>query len=521
MAANTITMLQIRRIIQLHGNGESKRSIARQCSLSRNTVKEYLVLINKSGLNVGELLSMDDLQLNRLLHDPSRSTALPDNRQPALESQFDTLSKELRKTGVTRQLLWQEYRIMYPDGYSYSQFCHLLNQHLQTKETVMHFFHKAGEKMLVDFAGKTMHYTTHTGEKVSCQIFIAVLPFSGYTYTEAVHSQQQGDFLNCMENALRYFGGVPGCIVSDNLKSCIKKANRYEPELTELLEQFSLHYNTTVTAARIYKPRDKASVEKAVHLAYERVYAPLRNQTFSSLTDLNTAITHQLHAHHQRNFRNTEQTREQLFKQQEQELLRSLPSSRMGISQTASAKVQRNYHIVLGQDWHYYSVPYQYTGKQVKIIYTDTTVEIYYELKRIALHTRSRKRNGYSTHTDHMPSNHQHHSQIKGWDADYFRNKAKGLSPEIGQAIECILQSRFFYEQTYNACLGILRLADKYSCDRLSQACKIALQAKAVNYRFINNILINNMDQKEQASETTNVVSMGWHKNLRGPLAYQ
>jgi transposase len=408
MAAKLIGMLQLRRILQLLDNGSKIRSIARDLGISRNTVKAYLPAIARSKLAIAELLALNDEALSALIHEPERGSLTGDTRYQDFQHCLAVIEEELKKTGVTRQLLWQEYRMVHPDGYGYTQFCYHLQEHFKHKDTVMHFVHNPAEKMLIDFAGKTIRYTDEEGKEIKCQVFIAILPYSGYTYVEAVHSQKQDDFVRCLENALIFFGGVPGCIISDNLKSCIKRADRYEPQLTDLLDQFSLYYNTTVSATRVAKPRDKASVEKAVNLTYQRIYAPIRNKAFRCLEDLNAAIREQTKEHHSRRFRQSQESRQYLFETEEKSGLRPLPSSRMQISNTVTAKVQGNYHIVLGQDWHYYSVPYQYTGKEVKVVYTHASVEIYLEHKRIAVHRRNVRRNGYTTIGEHMPENHRH-----------------------------------------------------------------------------------------------------------------
>ena len=520
MTAKTIEMLQIKGIIQLKNNGESIRSIAKKLSISRNTVKDYLKIFANTGLTIPDLFALSDENLNALIFDPVADSKPQLKRLQDLEKVFSTIETELGKTGVTKELVWQEYKIQHPDGYSYSQFCHYLSRFLEQKQSVMHFMHKPGEKMEFDFAGKTMSFINNQGQTITCQIFVAILPFSGYTYIEAVLGQSGAELIRCLENALIYLGGVVVCMVTDNMKTCVKRPDRYEPELTDLITQFSLHYNTTVMPARVRKPRDKASVEKAVHLAYQRVFAPLRNENFNSLEELNAGIRKQLIGHHGRQFRNGDLGRGELFEQQEKPLLRSLPSSRLEIKRTVHAKVQKNYHVVLGKDWHYYSAPYQYTGKTVSIVYTDSLVEIYYEHKRIALHSRNCRKNGYTTIKEHMPENHLHFAETKGYDADYFRKKARKISPETAELIENILQTRFFYEQTYNACFGILKLADKYSPERLTRACAIALQAKAYSYRFINNILKNNTDKRGNELQG-DLFTYSVHENLRDPNEYK
>jgi transposase len=517
MSAKPIKMDQIRRIIQLLEQGASLRSIALQCGISRNTVRQYHKQITQSGCTYAQLLSLDDEKLSAVIYDSG--TEKNNERLSVMEGLLESFKKELSKRGVTRQLLWQEYRLEHEDGYGYTQFCYYLERWLQREDAVMHFQYNPAEKMMVDFAGKKITVHRLDGSVHSYEAFLAILPFSGYTYMEVTVSQKQLDFLNALENALIFFTGVPLCTLMDNFKSGVVKADRYEPQLTDLMQQFGLHYNTTVMATRPYKPRDKASVEKAVHLAYERIYAPLRNRTFENLHQLNVAIAEQLAAHNRRPFRRSEQSREGLFLEQEKPLLRPLPGCRLAVKKVVQAKVQRNYHVVLGEDWHFYSVPFEHVGKQVEIHYTELHVEIYLDIKRVAVHTRRRGRNGYSTLAEHMPERHKHRMYQKGWDADYFRTQARKLSLEVEQAIDKILASRFFYEQTYNACLGILRLEQKYGKERLSAACSIALKANAVNYRFISNILKSGKDKALQQPALQNATA--GHENIRGSQAYQ
>ncbi len=519
MAAKTINMLQIRRILQLHQSGTSGRSIASQLKMSRNTVKFYLAVILQNKLSIEELLTLDDSGLGLLIHDIPDSIR-NDNRLAHFRSQLTFFENELKRIGVTRQILWQEYKIQNPDGYSYSQFCDRLMHHLQCKDVSMHLEYKAGEKLMFDFAGKKFSVIDTLGKKAEWELLVATFPYSGYTYIEAVASQRQGDFIRAMENALVFFGGSPQCLITDNLKSSVIKYDRYDPDINELMQQFCLHYNTSLMPARPRKPRDKPHVEKAVHLAYQRVYAPLRNRTFDSLHELNEAIREQTEIHHDRPFRRSQQSRRDLFKNEEQPLLAQLPSARMEIQHTVEAKVQKTYHIVLGVDWHYYSVPFEHVGQQVKIIYTERTVEIYNKHNRIAIHPRDRKKNGYSTLNEHMPERHRKYQELRGWKEDDFLFWARKISPEAEQVIKKVMESRFFYEQTFNACLGILKLAGKYSPERLTKACEIALRAKATTYRFISNVLKNNTDLLD-TKLTAQSTLFPEHENIRGPNAYQ
>ncbi len=151
--------------------------------------------------------------------------------------------------------------------------------------------HEAGKEVYIDFAGKKLHITDkETGEQVPVEVFIAILPNSQYTYVEACMSQKREDLVTCMAGVLSFFGGVPKAIVSDNLKSAVTRASKYEPDINRTFKDFARHYGCVINPTRIYSPQDKALVENAVHLAYQRIYYPMRNMTFFSLADLNREI---------------------------------------------------------------------------------------------------------------------------------------------------------------------------------------------------------------------------------------
>lgn len=513
-------MAQIRLILQAHSQEQGMRTIARQLKLSRNTVKDYLRRCLAFEPDVKVLLSMSDEELASIAY-PQAVKEPQEERRTDFERRAKDWLVELGKVGVTRQLLWTEYRQAYKGGYGYTQFCEHLRAYARQEDVVMHFEHKAGERLMIDFAGKEITYVdTQSGEIVSCPVFVAVLPFSGYSYAEALASQRQEDFIGGIAGAVEYIGGVSACILMDNLKSGVKRANRYEPLFSELIEQLSLHYGCTFMATRVGKPRDKPHVEREVQLVYQRLFAPLRHQHFSSRAEINVALRQQLSKHHLTPFqRKAGGNRQELFEQHERSTLRPLPPTSFEVKYSISAKVQRNYHIVIGQDWHYYSVPFEYLGKQVQVVYTSHEVEVYYQHKRIALHRRCRLAYAYTTLRAHMPPAHQHYLEQKGWTAQYFLDKALDIGPHCRAVIEQILGAKMFIEQTYNSCLGVLRLAGKYDPARLEAACRRALRSHRINYTLIDNILKNNLDKLEQAPDLPPPIPE--HANIRGPEAYR
>ncbi len=513
-------MLQIKKALQLLEEGRSERSISSQLGLSRNTLRHYQSKFHSSGLSYNQILSLSDNELSSLIYGELPGT-VKSSRQVRFDSLSDYLIAELKRVGVTRQLLWKEYLIQDPDGYGYSQFCERLNK-LKSRGNntlTMHLEHVAGERMQVDFAGKKLSYVDkESGEVTQCPVLVCTLPFSSYTYVEALANASQRNLYESLGRALSYFGGVPANVLSDNMKQFVEKASRYEPCFNEMAEQWSVYYNTTLSAARVRKPKDKPSVEKEVHISYLRIFAPLRNETFYSLSGLNYRIRECLEVHNATPMQRYGLSREERFGQDEKPLLKPLPLLEFVVRQEVNAKVQRNYHVILGEDMHQYSVPYIHVGETVKIVYGYTEVEIFLNMRRIALHIRSPRRNGYSTKEEHMPESHLRYKQTKGWDADYFISQASIIGANSMVIFKRILTRNRFPEQTYNACLGLLSLRKKYGTQRFEAACTRALPASVITYGFIKNILENNRDQVAGQILPTDYIPT--HENIRGETAY-
>lgn len=512
-------MQTIRLLIQMLGRQKSQRFIAAELRLSRNTVKQYAGKLISSGLGIDALLGMDDAALASIVY-AGYKTHSPDARRLDFEQRIDYFLAELPRRGVTRQLLWEEYKNECPDGYEYSQFSDLLSRHAKVKDAVMHFSYQPAEVMMVDFAGDTLSYTDReSGEVIDCPVFVAVLPYSGYSFAVALKDAKQPSVIKALNECLDFFGGVPHSLKCDNMRQAVSKSCRYEPVFTETIEQWALHNNIALTAARVRKPRDKAPVESEVRFVYQRVYALLRKTVFFSLAELNTHIRQQLALYHQRPFQKKEHNRLFIFRNEEQALLQPLPPSPFVIHHRVTATVQKNYHIILGEDKHQYSVPAALIGKKVEVIYDADTVEIYLQQTRVAIHKRSYRRLGYTTLVEHMTEEHRRYTEQKGWDEQYFLAQAARIGTATHQYISRLLKSRQFVQQAYHACLGLLRLASTYSPQRLEKACLRALNGSTYSYKTIERILHANLDQIEQPSEPT-LFDLPVHDNLRGPEAY-
>lgn len=506
-------MEQLKQILQLKNDGVSIREIARRIGISRNSVRKYLALLDTETGSLTNKELADKAYNNDTLE-------LNTQRHQQLVERFGTAQASLTKTGVTRQLLWKEYLQDHPDGYGYSQYCYHLNEYLKHKDVSMHLEYKVADMLMVDFAGKKQHYVDmQTGERFECQVFVAVLPFSGLIFCHAIPTQQTHDFASCINAMLLFFAGVPATILCDNLKTAVKHPSRYEPVFTDLCYQLGEHYGTTFSATRPYSPRDKAMVEKAVSIVYGHIYAPLRHREFSSLQALNAAMQEQLLLLNNKPYKNTAYSRWYFYEQQERPLLKPLPAEPFAPKKVAVLTVQRNYHIQLREDFLYYSVPCLYVGKKVKILYDSRVVEVYYDNSRIALHIRKPHSKAYTTLAEHMPPHHQRMQQIKGWNKEELLSQAGRIGTHTAQAAGLMLENSIYIEQNYKACFGMLMLAKKYTALRLEAACSRALQGLRVNYTMIKNILEKGLDK--QLPLFDNESNIPPHSNIRGRDNYQ
>ncbi len=310
MAAKSIKMEQLKQILRLHHQGYAIKRIARDLGISKTTIKKYLRSehIDKDHNMDGSIKRVNPEALQ------DDTTGYLGNRYGKLIVYFREVEKSSKNVGITRQQLWLEYKETQPDGYNYSQYCFHFGEYTRHKEVVMHLDHDPGAEAMVDFAGKKLSYVDlSTGEVISCQVFIGVLPCSGLMFCKAVPSQNTFDFNDCINAMLKYYGGSPKTILCDNLKTAVSRPSRYEPVFTELCYQLGEHYKSCFSATRPYKPRDKAMAERCVQIAYNHIYAPLRHNTYYSLKELNAAIRECLDKLNLKKYKGSSYSRKELY----------------------------------------------------------------------------------------------------------------------------------------------------------------------------------------------------------------
>ena len=428
---------------------------------------------------------------------------------------FAYIRKELLRNGVTKKLLWTEYcemcRMDNKEPLMYSQFCYYIQQDEQKRRATMHINRKPGEQVEVDWAGDpAIIIDPDTGELIKTYIFVGVMTYSLYAYAEAFVDMKQKSWINAHIHMYDFFSGVSKILVPDNCKTAvIRKSNSYvDPRINENYRSMAEHYGTAIIPARVRAPKDKPNAEGSVRHVSTWIIAALRNEQFFSLAELNQAIRKKLHEFNRKPFQKKDGSRSELFIEEELPCLAQLPAATYELADWSSATVQFNYHIFHGG--MLYSVPHEYIRKKVDVRSTDSTIEIYYEGNRIATHRRLRGRKGqYSTDPGHMPDNHQKYLE---WDSDRFRKWASKIGPDTEKVINGILTSAKVEQQSYRSCMGLLKLADKYSQKRLEAACTKALTyTDSPSYRSVRNILesCSVSDEQEEKSESTAGITRG------------
>jgi transposase len=515
MANKSISMQRIKQIIRYHHQGMGIKRITKLSRTSRNTVKLYLSKYKASGLTEQEIDSMDEFTLHRMFSsDSPKEMARKDPRYVGLELLLPEIVKSLRKRGMTIEKQWKIYASKELNHYQRTQFGDYVREYIGKSKSSMLIEHKAGDKLYLDYAGDKLHLIDkESGEVSDVEVFVGILPHSQLIYVRACQTQSTADFIECAQNCLEHIGGSPAAIVTDNLKAAVIKSSKYEPRLNQAFESFGEHYSTAILPCRAYKPKDKALVEGAVNLVYQRIYTELDDGVFTTLEELNAAIVPLMENLNLASFKG-EESRRVRFEQEEKSALKPLPAIAYELHQSRSATVMKNGHVNFSIDKHLYSVPFNFIGKKVRIVYTSSTISIYYEYNPIAQHKRDYRKLRYTTEKSHLASNHHFMSE---WNPQFFIEKGRALGEEVGAYLEKLMESKAHPEQGYKACMGVLNLGARAGAERIRKACLRAHQYQNYSYWVIEDILTKNLDQIDPVSETvSDKQQTPEHQNIRG-----
>jgi transposase len=483
-------MTKYREILRLYSQEISQRNIALSCNCSRNTVASVILRSEECGLFWPLAAGVTDGALHKQFF-PKKAEA--SRKMPNLEY----LHKELRKQGVTLSLLWNEYcgicRLEGNIPLMYSQFCYHYQQYAQKHRASMHIPRKPAEITEIDWAGKTLSLIDRaTGELLPAYVFVSALSYSQYAYAEAFLDQKMESWIDAHVHMFEYYQGVTKMLVPDNLRTGVTAPDWYTPTINRTYHELAEHYNTAVVPARSKRPKDKPNAEGAVGIISTWIIAALRHQEFFTLHDLNRAILSKLKELNSRAFQKKTGSRLSIFLEGEKPMLLPLPNSPFELATWKQATVQFNYHISVEKN--HYSVPYEYIKQKVDVRITRQMIEVFYNHTRICSHPRIYGRLGqYSTVESHMPADHQ---AYRAWDAQRFLSWAQKIGPNAVVTVKYMLTSFKVEQQAYRSCMGLLKLADKYSVTRLEAACKTALSyTPRPSLKSVNNILTTGQDK--------------------------
>lgn len=486
--------INVKLILELHDAGMSRNGIASTRHMSGHSVSDVIHIAKDKGISYKDVQDLEEDEVYRIFY--------PDKYQVETlyeKPDYDLVHQELKRTGVTLKLLWQEYKDhciqdnVIPMGYT--KFCDGYGKHTTINKLTNHLENKPGVKVEVDWSGPTMNYVdTSTGEIVTVYLFVATLPYSQYSYVEPTRDMKMDSFIRCHVRMYEYFEGVATRLVCDNLKTgVVAHPKEGEIILTSDYEALGQHYMTAIMPAGVRKPKQKASVEGTVGKVATAIIAKLRNEVFYSFEDLKAAVAKKLYEFNHENFQKREGSRYEAFLD-EKEYLHALPDIPYEIATWIYGRtVNLDFHVVFEKNR--YSCPYQYVRKTVDLRVTDTTVEIYYKHNRIATHNRfaAGRKNQYATNPADMPEQFK----VTPWDDERIRNWAAAIGPYTAQTINRIFESVSIKEQGYNPSLAVLRLSKKYSEARLETACEFAITKgiKKPRYHHLNSILASNQDK--------------------------
>jgi transposase len=513
-----MSMRKTKEILRLyHEVNLSQRRIAACVNLSQTAILGCLKRFKASGLNWSTAAEMPEQDLEKALYKTQLAKKEPE-RLRRHQPDFAVIDHELRThANTTLMLLWEEYRQSEPKGYSYSRFCALYEEWKAAADVVLRQEHKAGEKMFVDWAGaKIPIHDRLSGSVHQASLFVAVLGASSYTFAEATWTQNSADWTGAHTRAFTFFKGVPRIVVPDNPKTAVSRTCRYDPDLNPGYRELAEHYDVAVIPARVRKPRDKAKVEAGVQVVQRWIVAALRHRRFFGLAETNTAIAELLDKLNHRPFRRRQGSRWSLFLAQDMAALRPLPPTPFEVAEWQTATVNIDYHVQF--DGSFYSVPYRLTRQKVEVRATATTVEILHRGERVASHLRSRRPNTAVTVNEHRPKSHQAHLE---WTPSRMIGWGRTTGPNTALLFEKILESKPHPEMGYRSCLGLLRLGERFTPERLEKAAARALRTNVCTYKSVKSILERSLDQEpEETGDAAEARAGVAHDNLRGSAYY-
>lgn len=528
MANNKTTMTDLRIIISELAKGTSKRKISRDLHISRTSIDVYEKRADESGYPYEELLSKTDKELFDILRRPDGHRKPDEEKRRLLEPRIAEYAERLSRKHVTFEVIYDEYCTEYAYSYSYTQFKEIIKAYCRAHDYSFHNVYHPGDEMQADFAGDPLWiYDGKTDVATKAYVLVCVLPYSQLSFACAMTSTRMEYFFDGMSKALEYFQGVPSQVKSDNMSQWVKKYDRYEPTLTEAANQWGLYYGTDIENCRVAHPRDKGPAESLVNQVYRYVYARIENgrgdghrEIFHSLDELNSRIMELMDQYNHEKMKGRNCSRWEKYEESERYEMLPITSERFTFKYEKEFIVNATYHVSIGKEKHFYSIPYQYVNQKAKAVYDCNTVEIWVNMNRVSVHVR-KLTDGYSTIPEHMPERHREYlRRTRECNAAYFLDKAAQIGPNTRDAVQAILESKPFLQQSYKACQGVLSLCRRFGAIRLEKVCAKLEDKHTANYLRLKNMLENSLDLAEQTPASSGSY-MPRNEDVRGAEAYQ
>jgi transposase len=497
-------MDKIREILRLKVGGFSYRDIAASIGCSKSVVGATIQRADAANIRSG--LDHTEAELELLLFPEQKGIANPK------ELDIMYILAELSRKNVTRQLLWEEYKLAHPDGLMYSQFCDKIRSALKANALEYHKHHNAGEDCEVDWAGTTIpYYDAEMRRWMDAALFVGVLPASAFPFARAYPDQKTPSWIDAHVRMFRFFGGTPRVLTPDCTKTAVTTPDLFDPVITKTYQEMAAHYGITVIPARSREPRDKNFVENTVGNVSRRIIAAIRNEHFTSIVEINEAIERKLKEFIKEPFKKIAGCRGSAFDQIDKPSLRPLPATDYEFASFATGKIGPNYHVEYGG--FFYSVPYEYRGSEYTVRATRDTIEVFVRGERICAQIRRTSGNRYVTLPEHLPEQHR---VVSEWNDDRFISWAGKYGDNTATYIKELLSSVEYSVQAYRTCMGVLRQAKGVPLEVVECASKIALANRQLSSKYFGLALKQAVKEAGEAQTQRVIV----HDNIRGAAAF-
>lgn len=486
----------------------SNRVIGGELGVAYNTIRRYRQIAAANGYQLDTLLKLSDADLHAKFN--KRQASAGNKRTP----DWAYVHRELQRKGVTRTLLWLEYKEEGPaTAYELSRFNDLYREWAGKQALSMRQQYAPGERGWADFSGTRLGWVDPaSGEWNPAEIFIGSISVSGLLFAYAVPTQKQAHWIRAHVEWFEYLGGVPRILVPDNLKSAVQKAGR-DPALNPAYLDMAEHYGTIILPARSRKPKDKATVEGGVLIFLRWGVARLRNRVFHSLAELNAAIRECIEIINDRVMRRFKQSRRERFNEVDKQALIQLAARYEYGEWAGPIRVPPDYHIPVSG--HFYSVPYRFVQQEVHARSTPTVVEIFRDRQRIASHPLSDEVGGKTTDRSHMP---EHHLAWADHTPERYLDWAQRTGPQARRVVQTLLEDARHPAGALNACGSLQRLSRTHGAERFELACAKALQIQSPSVKSIRSILQHKLEGA--SGERTSERRLPLHSNVRGAGYY-